>query len=353
MVRPGSRVLDVGCAEGYLSAELIARGCDVIGVEPDARAAAVARERRPRRAGGRHRAGHARRRGLRRRHLRRRAGASARPGGRAAAPRCGPPGTSSCRCRTSRTGPRAGRCCAATSRVRTSGSSTARICATSRARPRASWPRRRATASRPSASRTRRCRSSRASARWGACARMRARCPGALRAAGRAQPRARLSARRTRGCRAGPGAAPDPPRAAAPAPRSRSPCRRPRCAPPRRRSATDTARDEPVALEEQADAVVGRPAAGQRARAHRLAVDGQPVGVAVGGARDNERGRRPSPAIGSGRPPDFVTPPANQHIAPALRPASTMPRSHASRSIASRPCSRQIASMLRIEPPPT
>lgn len=45
LVPPGSRVLDVGCAEGYLAAELAARGCAVVGVEPDARAAAVARER--------------------------------------------------------------------------------------------------------------------------------------------------------------------------------------------------------------------------------------------------------------------------------------------------------------------
>jgi len=45
LVPPGSRVLDVGCAEGYLAAELKARGCDVIGVEPDERAAAIARER--------------------------------------------------------------------------------------------------------------------------------------------------------------------------------------------------------------------------------------------------------------------------------------------------------------------
>lgn len=45
LVRPGSRVLDVGCAEGYLDVELAARGCEVVGIEPDARAAAVARER--------------------------------------------------------------------------------------------------------------------------------------------------------------------------------------------------------------------------------------------------------------------------------------------------------------------
>lgn len=45
LVAPGSRVLDVGCAEGYLAAELVARGCEVVGIEPDARAAAAARER--------------------------------------------------------------------------------------------------------------------------------------------------------------------------------------------------------------------------------------------------------------------------------------------------------------------
>lgn len=46
LVAPGSRVLDVGCAEGYLAAELVARrGCTVVGIEPDHRAAAVARER--------------------------------------------------------------------------------------------------------------------------------------------------------------------------------------------------------------------------------------------------------------------------------------------------------------------
>ena len=43
-VPPGSRVLDVGCATGYLAAELIRSGCAVTGVEPDAQAAAAARD---------------------------------------------------------------------------------------------------------------------------------------------------------------------------------------------------------------------------------------------------------------------------------------------------------------------
>jgi methionine biosynthesis protein MetW len=42
-VPPGARVLDVGCAGGYLSQLLTAAGCTVIGVEPDAAAAAAAR----------------------------------------------------------------------------------------------------------------------------------------------------------------------------------------------------------------------------------------------------------------------------------------------------------------------
>ena len=41
----GSRVLDVGCAEGHLATELTARGCSVVGIEPDPRTAARARER--------------------------------------------------------------------------------------------------------------------------------------------------------------------------------------------------------------------------------------------------------------------------------------------------------------------
>src|SRR3954462_13832621 len=43
-VPPGSRVLDVGCAEGYLARELRARGCTIVGVEYEAAAAEVACE---------------------------------------------------------------------------------------------------------------------------------------------------------------------------------------------------------------------------------------------------------------------------------------------------------------------
>jgi len=41
-VPPGARTLDVGCATGYLAAELAARGSAVVGVEADAGAAAAA-----------------------------------------------------------------------------------------------------------------------------------------------------------------------------------------------------------------------------------------------------------------------------------------------------------------------
>ena len=43
-VPDGARVLDVGCAEGYLARALAGRGCTVVGMEYDARAADVARE---------------------------------------------------------------------------------------------------------------------------------------------------------------------------------------------------------------------------------------------------------------------------------------------------------------------
>src|SRR4051794_25484223 len=43
-VPDGSRVLDVGCAEGYLARELRGRGCTVVGLEYDEAAADAARE---------------------------------------------------------------------------------------------------------------------------------------------------------------------------------------------------------------------------------------------------------------------------------------------------------------------
>jgi SAM-dependent methyltransferase len=42
-VPDGARVLDVGCATGYLAAELLRRGCEVVGVEVDPAAAEQAR----------------------------------------------------------------------------------------------------------------------------------------------------------------------------------------------------------------------------------------------------------------------------------------------------------------------
>src|SRR5688572_16060917 len=44
-VPEGSRVLDVGCATGYLATALAERGCSVVGVEADPAAAAQARGR--------------------------------------------------------------------------------------------------------------------------------------------------------------------------------------------------------------------------------------------------------------------------------------------------------------------
>jgi len=41
-VPPGARVLDAGCATGYLARELTARGCVVVGAEADPAAAAAA-----------------------------------------------------------------------------------------------------------------------------------------------------------------------------------------------------------------------------------------------------------------------------------------------------------------------
>jgi methionine biosynthesis protein MetW len=43
-VPDGARVLDIGCATGYLAAALGERGCAVVGLEPNSHAAAAARE---------------------------------------------------------------------------------------------------------------------------------------------------------------------------------------------------------------------------------------------------------------------------------------------------------------------
>ena len=50
-------------------------------------------------------------------------------------------------------------------------------------------------------------------------------------------------------------------------------------------------------------------------------------------------------------PNESVTPASNQQIIPALAPKRTTPLSHASRRIASKPCTRQIASMFAVLPP--
>jgi len=44
LVPTGSRVLDVGCASGYLGTQLSMRRCAIVGIEIDGRAAAVARD---------------------------------------------------------------------------------------------------------------------------------------------------------------------------------------------------------------------------------------------------------------------------------------------------------------------
>ena len=64
-------------------------------------------------------------------------------------------------------------------------------------------------------------------------------------------------------------------------------------------------------------------------------------------------GGRGSPVPSSCGPNESVTPASNQQIIPALAPQSTMPFSQASRSSTSMPCTRQIASMFAVLPPPT
>ena len=125
---------------------------------------------------------------------------------------------------------------------------------------------------------------------------------------------------------------PPGPRRAAPARSGAAPARSPTAS---TRSAAapgreDTTRVMRGPVEQQPDAVVGRPAAGQLAAPHGGEPHRQPLRLAVGVDASTSRAAGPSPSITSGGPLDRVTPPSNQHIAPALRPASTIPRSHAS-----------------------
>ncbi len=44
LVKPNSRVLDIGCASGYMAEQLKSKGCTVIGIEKDHKAALMARD---------------------------------------------------------------------------------------------------------------------------------------------------------------------------------------------------------------------------------------------------------------------------------------------------------------------
>ena len=55
----------------------------------------------------------------------------------------------------------------------------------------------------------------------------------------------------------------------------------------------------------------------------------------------------------SAGPKESVTLASYQQIIPALQPQSTAPRSQASRTIASNPCTRHTASALAVFPPET
>ncbi len=48
LLRPGARVLDVGCGNGYTAGQLLARGCDVVGIDLSESGIALARKTYPR-----------------------------------------------------------------------------------------------------------------------------------------------------------------------------------------------------------------------------------------------------------------------------------------------------------------
>ena len=108
------------------------------------------------------------------------------------------------------------------------------------------------------------------------------------------------------------------------------------------------------AVEAQRDAVVGREP-GREAFARRAACRPAAARPRRRSAGRRCPGRKPSPSRipSSCGPNESVTPASNQQIIPALQPASTMPASHASRRIASKPCTRQIASAFAVFPPET
>jgi 2-polyprenyl-3-methyl-5-hydroxy-6-metoxy-1,4-benzoquinol methylase len=47
-LKPGARVLDIGCGNGYLAGQFLERGCRVVGIDPSESGIRVAREAHPR-----------------------------------------------------------------------------------------------------------------------------------------------------------------------------------------------------------------------------------------------------------------------------------------------------------------
>ena len=47
-LQPGARILDVGCGNGFKAGQLLARGCEVVGIDISESGIAIARENYPR-----------------------------------------------------------------------------------------------------------------------------------------------------------------------------------------------------------------------------------------------------------------------------------------------------------------